>query len=116
MQRKTQRPLQFELTTTDGPTPATWLLQQDQFFCHRGMDGYACIELLFRKSRLHGNGRQLQDLGRVRADHVGTDDLVGRLVDDQFVQGALVTVRKHVFHRAKVGRVHLDRAETIARL
>ena len=70
----------------------------------------------FLSLALNRNRRRLEDLRRIRPDHVDADDAVGRSVHDQLVERPLVAASKHILHRAEVGRVGLDLAQLVARL
>src|SRR5690606_14733269 len=87
---------------------------EHQLLRHRRMDCYRLIELRLRETGLHRNGDDLHDLGRIGADHVGADDAIGRVVDDELVKRALVAVREHVLHGAEIRCIGPNGAQAIA--
>src|SRR6266540_2472912 len=85
------------------------LTHQHQLFGHGRVKSNRGVEIRFLELGLDRDRRRLEDFGRVWADHVDTDDLVGRAVDDQFVERAFIAAGKHVLHRPEIRR---DRKST----
>jgi hypothetical protein len=63
------------------------------------VNAHGGVELGLGGARLHGDGQALDQLGRVVAHHVHADHPVGRGLDDQLHEGALLAAGERVLHR-----------------
>lgn len=72
------------------------------------MDADRGIELGFGGAAVKRYRKALDDLPRVRSDHMTAEHPIGDLVDDQFHHRALVTSRERVSKGLKRGLVDID--------
>ena len=79
------------------------------------MQRHRVVELRLGQPGLDADRHRLQNLRRIRPDHVRTDHLVARFVDDEFIQRTLVASGEHVAHRPEIRGEDLDRAIMVAR-
>ena len=72
------------------------------------MDRHRGVEVILRGAHLHRDREALDDLRRVRAEHVGAENAAARTVDDQLDQGALLVVRQRQLERPEAAPVDVD--------
>ena len=78
------------------------------------MQGDRRVEVGLGQPRLHGDGGGLQNFGRVGADHMKADDLIGRRIDDHLVQRPFVAAGEDIFHRPEIAGVDAHCAQLVA--
>ncbi len=75
-----------------------------QFFGQRRVNRAGGVPLALGDAHLHGDGRHLDHLRRVRPDDVAAEDLLGRAIHDELQERAFVAADEGVFHRPEPGR------------
>ena len=73
------------------------------------------VEVRLGGAEPQGDGRHLDDLGCVLAEHVAADDLADSAVDDELHEHALVAPRQRRLHRAERGLVDVELAAALSR-
>jgi len=73
----------------------------DEFLGGGGVDADGLVEIGFGGAGVDGDGEALDDLGGVFAKHVGAEDFLGGLVDDEFHDGFAGAFGQGVAHRGE---------------
>src|SRR5581483_816330 len=88
----------------------------DELLGHRRMDADGGVELRLGGADLYRDCQALDDLARVRPDHVRADYPLRGALDHQLHEDALLSLRQREFQRSEIRLVNIDFAIALARL
>ena len=81
---------------------------RNQFFGQCRMDRHGLIKIRFRRPHFDRNCNHLDHFAGSWGDNMASQNLLGRLIDNQFHKGFFVLLRKALAHRLELGGVNIN--------
>src|SRR5262245_36392575 len=90
-----------------------FITHRDELLGRRWVDADRRIELRLRRAELHRDRDPLDDLAGIPPDHVGSDDALGRLVDDELHERPVLALAERELEGAEGRLVDVDGAKAL---